>query len=80
MLLSEYAYDQVERHLANAGGPVKLAGLRDRVHSLTADGDFRWVGVALMNLVRDGKVRYLVDGCDDNHDHDGECTVELIQA
>lgn len=78
MRYSEYAYRQVERHLAAAGQPIKLDDLIARAHALTADDDPRWIGVALMNLNRDGKVRYLAEGCDDNHSHGSQCTVEAI--
>jgi hypothetical protein len=77
MRKSEYAYDQVQRHLAGRG-PVALDTLIDQSWLFADDGDPRWIGVALSQMSRDGKVRYPV--CDNNHNHGAECTVELIGA
>lgn len=78
MMKSEYAKQQVTTRLSKAGGPVHIEDLIRRVWQLTDDGDPRWIGVALMNLNREGRVRYPT--CDDNHDHRAACTVEWTAA
>lgn len=77
MRKSEYAQQQVENWLTRAAGPVKLDELVARVWEFTDDGDPRWISVALMYLVQDGKVRY--PRCDHNHNHGDACTVEWIR-
>lgn len=78
MMKSEYAKQQVTRRLTRAEAPISIDDLISEVWGLTDDGDPRWIGVALMNLNNEGRVRYLT--CDDNHNHDATCTVELVAA
>ena len=73
MLKSQYAIEQVQRHL-NGAGPVTIRSLIDRVWSFTDDGDPRWLGYALLKLDETGKVRHVT--CDPSHDHSDACTVE----
>lgn len=77
MRKSEYAYDQLQRHL-DGRGPVALDSLIGNAWLFTDDGDPRWIGAGLSQLSRDGKVRY--PSCDNNHNHDSGCTVELVAA
>lgn len=76
MLKSEFAIEQVSRRLAGAG-PVTIETLISEVWRYTEDGDPRWIGVALMRLHEAGDIRYLT--CDDNHDHDSTCAVEIVR-
>lgn len=78
MMKSEYALEQVLRRLTHADGPVLLDDLIRQAWSLTDDGDPRWIMVALMNLNKQGKVRYLT--CNHNHNHSATCAVELVAA
>lgn len=55
-------------------GPATLDQL---MNELGWVGDPRWIGVALMHLRRDQKIRYTA--CDAGHNHSGECTVEAVQ-
>jgi hypothetical protein len=80
MTKTEYAQEQVARYLANAGEPVKLVDLIKKARALTVDDDPRWIGVALLQLNKAGAVRYVMPGCDDNHNHNGECAVEVAPA
>lgn len=75
MMKSECAKQRVVARLDRADGPVHLAELIGEAWELTDDGDPRWIGVALMNLNKEGLVRYLT--CDDNHNHGSTCAVEL---
>jgi hypothetical protein len=36
--------------------------------------------VALLQLNKAGAVRYVMPGCDDSHNHNGECAVEVAPA
>ena len=76
MLKSEYARQQVLAWLRGADEVVYISDLIHVAWRLTDDGDPRWIGVALMHLVKEGLVRYPT--CDDNHNHDSTCTVKLV--
>lgn len=76
MLKSEYARTQVKDRLSGRG-PVKLEDLIRDAWVLTDDGDPRWIGAALSHFSQAGEVRYPT--CDDNHSHDGSCTVEAVR-
>lgn len=76
MQKSEHATARVGAYL-DGRGPTHIDSLIDRVWSFTDDGDPRWIGVALMRLCEQSKVRYL--SCDDNHQHDDGCLVEAVQ-
>lgn len=55
-------------------GPVTIGQMIANGYS----DDPRWTGVALMHLRRDGRIRYTT--CEPEHNHGGDCTVELIGA
>jgi hypothetical protein len=59
--------------------PVTVAEAEELLYNgypVLRDEDRRWIGVAMHNLERDGKIRYT--GC--THEmHEGDCKVELIR-
>jgi hypothetical protein len=59
--------------------PVTVAEAEEllyRGYPVLRGEDRRWIGIAMHNLERDGKIRY--PGCD--HDmHEGDCKVELAR-
>ncbi len=67
---------EFEVKVALDGGPLTLAGLE-------ADGRFawlddrRWLGAAIGNMVRDGRVRA---GCGwDRRNHNDNCVIEAVR-
>jgi hypothetical protein len=59
--------------------PVTLAELDERLYHafpVLLDEDRRWIGVAMMHLEQDGKIRYV--GCD-HGSHEGACKVVLVR-
>lgn len=59
------------------GGPLTLAEMEDRLPPEIRAVDRRWIGVAVHQMLRDGRIR--TTGCDNNHNHDGACVVEAVQ-
>jgi hypothetical protein len=60
--------------------PLTLAGMEERLYDaypMLRGEDRRWIGVAMMHLERDGKIRYV--DCVAGHSHGEACVVERIE-
>jgi membrane-bound lytic murein transglycosylase MltF len=57
-------------------GPLTLAEMEQRLPAEIRSEDRRWIGIAVYNMLRDGRIRAV--GCD--HDsHEGDCVVETVR-
>lgn len=70
--------DDIEFEVRTAldNGPLTLAGLEAGGRFAWLD-DRRWLGVALSNLGRDGRLRWV--NCDADHNHNDRCVIEAVR-
>ena len=59
------------------GWRTTLAAMEDRLPPEIRADDRRWIGVAVSQMLGDGRIR--TTGCDDTHSHDGACVVEAAR-
>jgi hypothetical protein len=57
-------------------GPLTLAEMEEQLPAEIRAVDRRWIGVAVYNMLRDGRIRAV--GCD-HGSHDGDCVVEVAR-
>jgi hypothetical protein len=66
---------EFEVKVALAGGPLTLDGLEAGDRFVWLD-DRRWLGVAISNMVRNGRVKTSCDWA--SHNHGGGCLIEAV--
>jgi hypothetical protein len=58
------------------GGPLTLAEMEERLPAEIRAEDRRWIGVAVYQMLGDGRIRAVA--CDHDN-HDGACVVEAVR-
>lgn len=67
----------IEREIAQVmdGGQLTLQEMEERLSAQIRAVDRRWIGIAVYQMLRDGRLRAVRCG----HIHDGACVVEAVR-